>query len=83
LETLCLDGVLVTADALHTQSIRLDQAPFCTHKRSALTRVFANSMSFRIRAVMATLAGFPALRSENGGAKLVHGSGGIVLLRAA
>jgi len=47
----------------HFQSIRLDQAPFWTHKRSALTRVFANSMSFRIRAVMATLAGFPALRS--------------------
>ncbi len=42
-------------------SIRLDQAPFITQIRSALMRVLASSMSFRISAVMATFGGFPAL----------------------
>jgi hypothetical protein len=42
-------------------SIRLDQAPFITQIRSALMRVLASSISFRMSAVMATFGGFPAL----------------------
>lgn len=43
-------------------SIRLDQAFFGVHMRSALTRAFAISMSLRMTATMATFAGFPAAR---------------------
>ena len=52
----------VSATANGTWSIRLDQAVFGVHLRSALTSAFAISMSFRMTATMATLAGFPALR---------------------
>jgi len=44
------------------ESIRLDQAVFSVHVRSALTNAFAVSMSLRMTATMATLAGFPAAR---------------------
>jgi len=50
------------AAAKYVESIRLDQAVFGVHLRSALTSAFAISMSFRMTATMATLAGFPALR---------------------
>ena len=43
-------------------SIRLDQAAFSVHIRSALTKALANSMSLRITATIATFAGFPASR---------------------
>jgi hypothetical protein len=43
-------------------SIRLGQASLGVHFRSCLSKVFASSISFRIRAMMATLAGFPAAR---------------------
>lgn len=41
-------------------SIRLDQAVFGVHVRSAFTSAFAISMSLRMMATMATFAGFPA-----------------------
>lgn len=44
-------------------SIRLDQADFGLQQRSSLIRAFPVSMSLRMRATMATLAGFPASRS--------------------
>ena len=47
---------------LEAESIRLDQAVFGVHFRSALTKVFAISISLRMRVTMATLAGFPAAR---------------------
>jgi hypothetical protein len=49
------------ARSLRLKSIRLDQADFFTQFRSALMRVLASSMSFRISAVRATFGGFPAL----------------------
>ena len=44
-------------------SIRLDQADFGLQQRSSLIGAFPVSMSLRMRATMATLAGFPASRS--------------------
>jgi len=46
-------------------SIRLDQAVFGVQVRSALMSAFAISMSLRMTATMATLAGFPALRRSS------------------
>ena len=47
------------------ESIRLDQARFLTQRRSALTRAFAISMSLRMIATIASLAGFPAARRSS------------------
>ena len=44
------------------RSIRLDQAVFGAHIRSALTSAFAISMSLRMTTTMATFAGFPTVR---------------------
>ena len=44
-------------------SIRLDQVGIGRHSRSAPTSVFAISMRLRMRAVRASLAGLPAVRS--------------------
>ncbi len=46
----------------HGVSIRLDQAVFGVHIRSALTSAFAISMSLRMTTTMATFAGFPTVR---------------------
>ena len=46
-------------------SIRLDQAVFGAHLRSALASAFAISIRFLITATMATLAGFPAVRRRS------------------
>ena len=48
---------------LNVLSIRHAQARFATQKRSALTSAFAVSISLRMSATRATLAGFPAARS--------------------
>ncbi len=47
------------------KSIRLDQAPFLTQRRSALTKAFAISMSLRMIATIASLVGFPAARRSS------------------
>ena len=47
------------------RSIRLDQAVFGAHIRSALTSAFAISMSLRMTTTMATFAGFPTVRSAS------------------
>ncbi len=44
-------------------SIRDDQGRDCCQHRSALSRAFAVTRSFRMTAVMAILAGFPAVTS--------------------
>ena len=54
----CWDNAVV-------ESIRLDQAVFGAHLRSALTSAFAISIRFLITTTMATLAGFPAVRRRS------------------
>jgi predicted DNA-binding transcriptional regulator AlpA len=51
------------ADLIEHESIRLDQAVFWVHVRSALTRALAVSTNLRMSVTMATFAGFPASRS--------------------
>ncbi len=60
-EAICQAAVRPSMRFVLVKSIRLDQAPFITQIRSALMRVLASSMSFRISAVRATFGGFPAL----------------------
>ena len=50
-------GLLLTVSGL---SIRYDRAIFWVQGRLARRRALARMMSFRMMAVMATLAGFPA-----------------------
>ena len=60
-EAICQAAVRPSMRFVRVKSIRLDQADFLTQFRSALMRVLASSMSFRISAVRATFGGFPAL----------------------
>lgn len=69
LEMYCLEACQNRISALSKEaawaralSIRLDQAVFGVHIRSALTNAFAVSMSLRMTATMATFAGFPTAR---------------------
>ena len=57
-----VEGKLTAAEFYAPVSIRLDQAVFGVHVRSALTSAFAISMSLRMTTTMATFAGFPTLR---------------------
>src|SRR4029077_19935072 len=49
--------------AFRSDSIRFDQADFGAHLRLALRRALARTISFRMIAIKATLAGFPASTS--------------------
>ena len=60
-EAICQAAVRPSMRFVLVKSTRLDQADFLTQFRSALMRVLASSMSFRISAVRATFGGFPAL----------------------
>jgi cobalt-zinc-cadmium efflux system protein len=55
------DAEAIVAE-IRAVSIRLDQAVFSVHIRSALTSAFAISMSLRMTTTMATFAGFPTVR---------------------
>ena len=48
-------------------AIRLDQVGFGSHFRFFRSSALARTMSFRMMAVMATFAGFPACRCPRGG----------------
>src|SRR3984957_4488888 len=51
------------SSTLRSDSIRFDQADFGAHLRLALRRALARTISFRMFAIKATLAGFPASTS--------------------
>ena len=51
------------SSTLRSDSIRFDQADFGAHLRLALRRALARTISFRMIAIKATLAGFPASTS--------------------
>ena len=52
---------MVIQQAIFLLSIRLDQAHLFIQRRFALMSALASSMSFLMRAVMATFGGLPAL----------------------
>src|SRR3984957_15133869 len=51
------------SSTLRSDRIRFDQADFGAHLRLALRRALARTISFRMIAIKATLAGFPASTS--------------------